>query len=89
MKDGLKRMKKVSEALRERLARFRPVDLAHLPTPLEPMPPISKHLGGPTLWAKRDDCMGLGLGGNKVRKLSYVLREALGGGAKSFRACCG
>ncbi len=55
--------------------------LAHLPTPLEPLPNLSRRLGGPTLYVKRDDCTGLGLGGNKVRKLEFVLAEALNEGA--------
>jgi L-cysteate sulfo-lyase len=73
-----------SAQLHQRLARFRPIDLGHLPTPLEPMERLSKYLGGPSLWVKRDDCTGLGLGGNKVRKLSYVLRDALEAGADTL-----
>ena len=57
------------------------VRLAHLPTPLEPMDRLSKLLGGPRLWIKRDDCTGLSTGGNKVRKLEFVLAEALATGA--------
>src|SRR6202034_1816280 len=48
----------------------------HLPTPLEPMERLSKHLGGPRLWIKRDDCTGLSTGGNKTRKLEFLLGEA-------------
>jgi L-cysteate sulfo-lyase len=55
--------------------------LAHLPTPLQPMPRLTAHLGGPRLWVKRDDLTGVGLGGNKVRKLEYVLHDALDHGA--------
>lgn len=57
------------------------VRLAHLPTPLEPMDRVSKCLGGPRLWIKRDDCTGLSTGGNKVRKLEFVLADALAAGA--------
>ena len=54
------------------------VRLAHLPTPLEPMPRLAKHLGlGCSLWVKRDDCTGLGIGGNKIRKLEFNLAAAL------------
>ena len=74
----------MSELLLERLTRFRPIDLGHLPTPLEPMERLTTHLGGPSLWVKRDDCTDLGLGGNKVRKLSYVLRDALDAGADTL-----
>ena len=59
------------------LSSFPRVRLAHLPTPLEPMDRLSKHLGGPRLWIKRDDCTGLSTGGNKVRKLEFVLAEAI------------
>lgn len=57
------------------------VRLAHLPTPLEPLDRVSKQLGGPRLWIKRDDCTGLSTGGNKVRKLEFVLAEAIAAGA--------
>ncbi len=53
------------------------VALAHTPTPLEPLDRLSEALGGPRLWAKRDDCTGLGTGGNKTRKLEYLLGRAL------------
>jgi L-cysteate sulfo-lyase len=59
------------------LSSFPRVRLAHLPTPLEPMDRVSKHLGGPRLWIKRDDCTGLSTGGNKVRKLEFVLADAI------------
>lgn len=57
------------------------VPLAHLPTPLEPLDRLSKWLGGPRIWVKRDDATGLALGGNKVRKLEYLLADALEQGA--------
>jgi L-cysteate sulfo-lyase len=65
----------------KRLAQLPRVRLAHLPTVLEEMPRLSAHLGGPRLFIKRDDCTGLGLGGNKVRKLEYDLAAALADGA--------
>jgi L-cysteate sulfo-lyase len=61
----------------ERLAGLPRLRLAHLPTRLEEMARLSAHLGGPRLFMKRDDCTGLGLGGNKVRKLEYDLAAAL------------
>lgn len=70
--------------LATRLSRFRRIGLAHLPTPLEPMRRLASHLGGPRLWVKREDCTGIGLGGNKLRKLDYVLREALDAGADTL-----
>ena len=66
------------------LARFPRLGLAHLPTPLEPMRRLSAHLGGPRLWVKREDCTGVGLGGNKLRKLDYVLHEAIAAGADTL-----
>ncbi len=53
------------------------VKFAHLPTPIEAMPRLSDLLKGPRLFIKRDDQTGLGLGGNKNRKLEYILGEAL------------
>ncbi len=58
--------------------------LCTLPTPLEPMKRLSEHLGGPRLWVKREDCTGLLFGGNKLRKLDYVLAEALAQGADTL-----
>lgn len=59
------------------LSRFPRVSLAHLPTPLEFMPRLSKHLGGPDIYVKRDDCTGLGTGGNKTRKLEFLVADAI------------
>ncbi len=58
------------------LSRFPRVSLAHLPTPLEHLPRLSKHLGGPDIYVKRDDCTGLGTGGNKTRKLEFLMADA-------------
>ncbi|ANO52053.1 D-cysteate sulfo-lyase [Woeseia oceani] len=59
------------------LSRFPRVSLAHLPTPLEHLPHLSKHLGGPDIYVKRDDCTGLGTGGNKTRKLEFLMADAI------------
>ena len=63
------------------LSKFPRVSLAHLPTPLELMPRLSEHLGGPDIYVKRDDCTGLATGGNKTRKLEFSMGEALAQGA--------
>jgi len=63
------------------LARFPRIRFAHLPTPLEPMTNLSRALDGPELWIKRDDCTGMSTGGNKTRKLEYLLAEAREQGA--------
>ncbi|MET3835389.1 L-cysteate sulfo-lyase [Brevundimonas sp. UYEF29] len=57
------------------LARFARIRLAHLPTPLEPLPRLSEELSL-DLWIKRDDCTGLAGGGNKTRKLEFLLGAA-------------
>ena len=63
------------------LARYPRIRCGHWPTPLEPMQNLSSELGGPALWVKRDDCTGLSTGGNKTRKLEYLLADALEQGA--------
>ncbi len=55
--------------------------LGHWPTPLEPLTRLSSELGGPTIWVKRDDCSGLAVGGNKTRKLEYLIGDAIAQGA--------
>ena len=56
------------------------VTFAHLPTPVEKLERLSKHLGGPELLIKRDDQTGLALGGNKARKLEFLVADALAQG---------
>ena len=65
------------------LARFPRVRLAHLPTPLEPAPRLSEALGV-EIWIKRDDCTGLAGGGNKTRKLEFLLGDAMEQGADTL-----
>ncbi len=55
--------------------------LGHWPTPLEALPRLSEALGGPEIWIKRDDCTGLATGGNKTRKLEFLVGDALEKGA--------
>lgn len=72
-------------ALDTALARESRVSLGHLPTPLEPLDGLSRVLGaGPRLFIKRDDCTGLAFGGNKVRKLEFLVGEALAAGADTL-----
>ena len=66
------------------LARFPRVRLAHCPTPLEPMESLSNLLGGPRLYIKRDDCTGLATGGNKTRKLEFLIADAMTQGADTI-----
>ncbi len=60
------------------------VPLAHLPTRIEYLPRITQALGGPQIFCKRDDQTGLGFGGNKTRKLEYLLGDALQQNARTL-----
>ena len=62
------------------LDTFPRIHLSHSPTPLEKLPRLSAYLGC-HIWVKRDDCTGLAGGGNKTRKLEYLLADALQQGA--------
>ena len=63
------------------LDRFPRTPLCHQPTPIEEMPRLSEFLGGLQLFIKRDDCTGLATGGNKTRKLEFLVGEAVQAGA--------
>lgn len=56
---------------------FPQTSLCHRPTPIESMPRLTELLGGPRLFIKRDDCTGLAMGGNKTRKLEFLVGEAM------------
>jgi len=66
------------------LARFPRRRYTPHPTPLEPLVHLSKHLGGPEIWIKRDDLTGLTGGGNKTRKLEFLVADALAQGADTL-----
>jgi len=66
------------------LAAFPRIRLGHFPTPLEFMPNLTRVLGGPNLYIKRDDCTGLATGGNKTRKLEFLVAQALEQGADTL-----
>ena len=63
------------------LSNFPQVKLCHSPTPLEQLKRLSDFLGGPEIWIKRDDCTGLASGGNKTRKLEFLVGDAIKKGA--------
>ncbi len=65
------------------------VKLANLPTPIHKLERLSRQLGGPAIYVKRDDQTGTELSGNKVRKLEYVIHEALQQGADTLITCGG
>jgi len=60
------------------------IPLGHLPTPLEELPRLTRALGGPRLFIKRDDQTGLATGGNKTRKLEFAVADALDQGADTL-----
>ena len=63
---------------------FPRVHIAHLPTPIEPLINLSKALNGPTLYIKRDDQTGLAFGGNKTRKLEFLVADAKNQGKRTL-----
>lgn len=68
------------EAARDVLAAAPRFPLGHWPTPLEPCHRLREAVGGPLVWLKRDDCSGLAVGGNKTRKLEFLIGRALADG---------
>ena len=58
------------------IARFPRLRYGHLPTPIEPLNNLTSYLKGPNIWVKRDDCTGMSTGGNKTRKLEFLMAEA-------------
>ena len=73
-----------SRELRERIDKLPRVKLAELPTPLHELVRLSKDLGGPRLFIKRDDLTGLAFGGNKSRMFEFLLERAVREGADSI-----
>jgi D-cysteine desulfhydrase family pyridoxal phosphate-dependent enzyme len=71
-----------TEDLNAKLAAWPRLRLGVYPTPLEPLSRLSDQLRGSQIWIKRDDSIGLGIGGNKARKLDYLLADALAQGKR-------
>ncbi|MDQ3756079.1 MAG: hypothetical protein M3371_15275, partial [Acidobacteriota bacterium] len=65
------------ESLRSVIDEFPRCGCSHLPTPLERMKNLSRRLGGINLFIKRDDQTGLAFGGNKSRKLDFIMADVL------------
>ena len=59
------------------LEKFERIKLGHFPTPIEHLKNITQYLGGPNIFIKRDDCTGLATGGNKTRKLEFLISDAI------------
>lgn len=70
--------------LRKRIDRFPSIKLISGPTPLYSLERLTEKLGGPEIWIKRDDLTGLALGGNKSRKLEFIVADALRKGADTI-----
>jgi D-cysteine desulfhydrase family pyridoxal phosphate-dependent enzyme len=66
-----------TDEIRRRVGRFPRVDLIHLPTPVRKLENLTAALGGPSIYIKRDDLTGLAFGGNKSRKLEFIVRDML------------
>ncbi len=66
------------------LSGIRRIKLGHTPTPLERLDRLTRELGGPEIWIKRDDCTGLATGGNKTRKLEFLVADALASGCDTL-----
>ena len=67
------------------VADFERYPLLFGPSPVHPLERLSEHLGGPRIWAKREDCnSGLAYGGNKMRKLEYIVPDMLATGADTL-----
>ncbi|MFB3854176.1 MAG: D-cysteine desulfhydrase [Vicinamibacterales bacterium] len=69
------------------LARFPRRRYTHAPTPIEKLENLTRHLRGPNLYIKRDDMLGLAAGGNKTRKLEFLVADALSKGADTLITC--
>jgi L-cysteate sulfo-lyase len=80
MKIVLRAPRRLSE-IHVLLSRFPRLRFSHGPTPIEPLEQMTRKLGGPKLFVKRDDCTGLAGGGNKARKLEFLMGDALAQGA--------
>jgi D-cysteine desulfhydrase len=69
------------------LSRFPRRIYTPFPTPIQFLPQLSKTLGGPKIWIKRDDMLGLAPGGNKTRKLEFLVADALTKDADCLITC--
>lgn len=70
--------------LKNKLGRFPRLPLIASPTPFHPLEKLTARLGGPRVWAKRDDLTGLAFGGNKSRKLEFIIPDVQARGADTI-----
>ena len=73
-----------SEEIKRKISRVPRRSFILLPTPLHKLQALSAELGGPEIFIKRDDLTGIGFGGNKSRKLEFIIADALAQGADSL-----
>jgi D-cysteine desulfhydrase family pyridoxal phosphate-dependent enzyme len=71
-------------SLKQKISEFPRKVLIHRPTPLRRLDRLTEELGGPEIWIKRDDLTGLAFGGNKSRKLEFIIADALAKGADTI-----
>ena len=76
--------KTILNSLKKKIQAIPRTDLIHRPTPLRRLDRLTKELGGPVIWIKRDDLTGLAFGGNKSRKLEFIIPDALSQGADTI-----
>jgi D-cysteine desulfhydrase family pyridoxal phosphate-dependent enzyme len=76
--------KMILNTLKKKIQAIPRTDLIHRPTPLRRLDRLTKELGGPEIWIKRDDLTGLAFGGNKSRKLEFIIPDALSQGADTI-----
>lgn len=70
------------QELQDKINKIPRVSIAHIPTPLDACPNLTRTLGGPKIFMKRDDCTGLAFGGNKTRQLEFIMADAINSGAE-------
>jgi D-cysteine desulfhydrase family pyridoxal phosphate-dependent enzyme len=63
--------------IKKKIQKFPKLNLIHLPTPFIKLENLTKELGGPNIFIKRDDMTGLAFGGNKSRKLEFIMQDVL------------
>ena len=63
--------------LKTKIQKFPKQDLIHLPTPFKKLENLSEEMGGPNIYIKRDDMTGLAFGGNKSRKLEFIMQDVM------------
>jgi L-cysteate sulfo-lyase len=67
--------------LQDKINKIPRIMIGHIPTPLDACPNLTRALGGPKIFMKRDDCTGLAFGGNKTRQLEFIMADVINSGA--------